>query len=184
MQAYINLEQQKSFITSHVELSTLSFHYHCKNILNFYFLTKRNFFFSDLKASYKLSKVVSNIKKALSKNVGQKCPRSSCLITTQLSKTMRHMSEMFINTQQHDLAKFAAFWSLRKILKVDRRVSDVAKCFRGAMNILSLTGEADKFVWLQEAALVQVAICLFNSVLDSDGLISITRMYISLVLCL
>lgn len=94
------------------------------------------------------------------------------------------MSEMFANTQQYKLAKFAAFWSLRKILKVDRRVSDVAKCFRNAMIVLSHTGETNKFVWLQEAALIQVATCLFNSILDSDGLISVTRMYIALMHCL
>lgn len=91
---------------------------------------------------------------------------------------------MFLNTQQHELAKLAAFWSLRKIFKVDRRVSDVAKCFENVMNILSLTEETNKFVWLQEAALIQVSTCLFNSVLDSDGIISVTRMYIALMLCL
>lgn len=94
------------------------------------------------------------------------------------------MFELFLITKQFDLAKLAAFWSLRNILKVERRISDVAMSFRSVLIITALNGESNRFKWLEGEALKHLTASLFNSNMNVNGLIAAAKMYHALMLSL
>lgn len=93
------------------------------------------------------------------------------------------MFELFFENHQFDLAKLAAFWALRKILKFDRTLAGVARSFGNALKIVFYTGGAEEFAWLQEAAIIQTARTSFMDDMDLEGLTWIIRMYHGLMLC-
>lgn len=107
----------------------------------------------------------------------------SALVTTQLSSTMSCMFDLFLETKEIDLAKLAAFWSLRKALNTSRSVSNIARSFANVLKILSVTGGADQFMWLQKAALQQLIRTLFVDELDLEGLTNVVRMYQGIMMC-
>lgn len=107
----------------------------------------------------------------------------SALVTIQLSTTMSCMFDLFLETKEIDLAKLAAFWSLRKALNTSRSVSNIARSFANVLKILSVTGGADQFMWLQKAALQQLIRTLFVDELDLEGLTNVVRMYQGIMMC-
>lgn len=93
------------------------------------------------------------------------------------------MFELFFENRQFGLAKLAAFWALRKILKFDRTLGGIARSFSNALKITFYTGKVDEFVWLQDAALIQIARTSFMDDIELEGLTWVIKMYHGQMLC-
>lgn len=131
----------------------------------------------------KLSKLIKDIKSSLKTKEIKNCSRLFSLVTLQLSKTLNLMFELFFEKKQFDLAKLAAFYALRKILKFDRTLGGIARSFSNALKITFFTGETNEFVWLQEAALIQTARTSFIDDIELEGLTWVIKMYHGQMLC-
>lgn len=134
-------------------------------------------------AKLKLEKLKWNIKQSLETTEMPKCPKLWALVTNQLSVTMSCMFDSFLAKKQFGFAKLAAFWSLRKALKFERNFSNIARSFANVMKIIFVTGDVGEFLWLQKAALEQVARALFVDSVDLVGLTCVARLYHSIMMC-
>lgn len=148
-----------------------------------YNLNFHSLHFSDFNAKLKLSRLITDIKSSLKLKKVPKCSRLFSLITLQESKIFSLIFELLFEKNEFELAKLAAFWSLRKILKYDRNFSDVARSFTNVLKIVFYTGGVEKFLWMQSAALVQVNWALFIDGLDLDGLRCVIKLYHALMKC-
>lgn len=138
---------------------------------------------STLMSRIKLEGLIRSIKNSLSQEKAPQFTRMFGLVTTQLAKTMKLMFDQFLLKKQYDLAKLAAFWSLRNALKYERKLPDVAAGFANVLKIAFLSGSAADFLWLQKASLTTVARTLFNDDVNLEGLTAVSRLYCGLVLC-
>lgn len=92
------------------------------------------------------------------------------------------MFDTFFEMKQYDLAKLAAFWSLQQSLKFSRTIADIARSFANAMTIVFFVDDANDFLWLQQAALVQTVRTLFCDDLNLWSLTEVTKMYNALMI--
>lgn len=74
-----------------------------------------------------------------------------------------------------DLAKLAAFWSLRVELTSKRRIANVAKCFSSILQICIILNDFNHKY--EEMALREVLKSTCHDVLDVNGLTEIFKLY-------
>lgn len=93
------------------------------------------------------------------------------------------MFEEFFEMKHYKLAKLAAFWSLRKSLKFDRKLFSISRSFANVMKILVITGAVDDFYWLVKAAPGLTLRALFLNDLDLYCLTELIKMYNGIMMC-
>lgn len=134
-------------------------------------------------AKIKLGKLIKNIRKSIDNIEIKKCSKLASLATSQLSKTLSFMFDLFFDMKLYDLAKLAAFWSLRKSLKFNRNLQSISRSFSNVLKTLVFTGTVDEFYWLIKAAPGQTIRALFIDDLDIHALTELVKMYSGIMMC-
>lgn len=80
-----------------------------------------------------------------------------------------------MNNGNFDLAKLAAFWSLRDELMSKRRIANVAKCFSSVLHICIILNDFNQKY--EEMALNEILKSTCHDVLDVDGLTQVFKLY-------
>lgn len=81
-------------------------------------------FYSNLFAKFKLRQLKSQIKKLSNPaNVkdDENVPKIHFLITHQINECLSEMYQLFFELKQYELANLAAYWSLQKALRYEKR---------------------------------------------------------------
>lgn len=131
----------------------------------------------------KLRKLVKSVKKLTRREEEQNCSKLVALVTIQVARTLSVMFDLQYDTKQFELAWLAAFWSLKKMLKYERNFRDIVVSFGNAVKVANRTSSVEEFLWLQEAALEEVAQTLFVDGVNLFGLTALIELYHGIMFC-
>lgn len=149
------------------------------------FVSRSQTFFlsSKLTTKSKLKILKANIRKSLNeKALPTKLSKLSDLTISLISENLRLASRIFSSIQHFELAKLAAFWGLAGLLKIKSNCIDLAEHFAIIFEIILNTNEVESFEWLLRPAIIRITRQIFSQEITADVLISISKMYKSLMM--
>lgn len=135
------------------------------------------FAFSNINAEFKLAIILQKLK----------CYTFNCrkkIKTTRIGSMMEENGSVllqllceyyFTATDDITMAKFAAFWSLHKTLKAQRRIEHVAKCFTTALKICMVTNT--HVLLLVRIALHEILLSSSIYSIEKESLDEIIKLY-------
>lgn len=130
---------------------------------------------SNVAARLKLSHIKHTIRKSTKQFHEIALSRINSLISEQISFLLQLFYEFYMRAGNFQLAKLAAFWSLKNVLMTKRSIGNVAKCFSSVLQICIISNDVDhKF---ETIALSEVAKSTCNDAVDVNALKEIVKLY-------
>lgn len=101
--------------------------------------------------------------------------RINSLISEQISFLLQLFYEFYMRAGNFQLAKLAAFWSLKNVMMTKRKIESIAKCFSSVLQICIITNDVDhKF---ETIALSEVMKSTCNDTVDVNALNEVVKFY-------
>lgn len=126
-------------------------------------------------ARLKLSRIKHIIKNSTKQYHQSTLSRINTLISEQISFLLQLFYEFYMKAGNFQLAKLAAFWSLKNVLMTKRRIEIIAKCFSSVLQICIISNDVDhKF---ETMALSEVMKSTCNDTVNVNALNEIVKFY-------
>lgn len=130
---------------------------------------------SDLAARLKLTHIKHVIINSTKQYRQTAFSRINSLISEQCTFLLQLFYEFYMKAGNFQLAKLAAFWSLKNVMMTKRKIGSVAKCFSSVFQICIISNDFNhKYETL---ALSEVLKSTCNDTVDVNALVEVVKMY-------
>lgn len=131
--------------------------------------------YSDLKAKCKLHYIQYEIKKLMRRHRAETHSRINILIIEQTSYLMQLFYDYYMSIRDFNMAKLAAFWSIREALRSSRRVGIIAKGFTCVIEVSIIS---DNFKYkIDIKAITEIFRSICNDSLNAESLNYVVKLY-------